>query len=204
MIKFLVKKIEDLKWYWINRIDQTHVLRTSFPKGKFYEFDDKVFNALFNEFQYFVESSYGGLHVMLNENKTYEAKKNVWGKKVYPEAAIEYLTMLSTACDPNAPESWNENSMSSSKRTLDLYLWCTQVYPTRNAYVESGYAEFSKKHPVNVKAWSVKEERDKQDLEVEQQRVKLSTAFNDLEAKYKKEKEEKMIELIKLLPYLWI
>lgn len=62
-----------LDTYCQNRfISRIHILDTKFPKGVYYEIEDRMLHGLFNTFIDFVENEKDGMAEILKSRKTYE------------------------------------------------------------------------------------------------------------------------------------
>lgn len=171
---------------WVSR---SHVLDTGFKPGRYYEMDERILHALFNEFVNFVEVELAWMHVI--GYKKLQKKYGISGRKGRSEEAglayLEWASNLKCDFDPKHKDEPSPQAESAQK-IKELYTWWKNR-PNRPDPAEvSGWSDYCSKNE-----WS---SNDKQ-------RGAIFKKMEKIELKYEKEDEQKLIELIKIRKHLW-
>lgn len=189
-----------IKSYLINRfVNKTHYLKTGFKPGYFYEIDEKILHALFNELVDFVEIELAWMQIIFNDDdKKY---KIPWFRKIRrwrcQEAGLDNLKWASGLrftkdCglmedDPKigllTPQA------ESAKQIFEIYNWWKNIRPNRPDPLElSGWGSVCSKKRNQVS---------------EHERYACLKDYEKIEQDYENEDEEMLIKLIKLRKHLW-
>ena len=210
-VHWIPEKINDVRYYVNNRwIDRTHYMRTGLEPGKWYDYETRMLNGLFEELVDFVEIENAWHHVVWNEDAQ-KKFKSPWWRKWYrlwrsPEAGIEQLEW---AASLTVDETWGLNpgdkgygeptaQALAAKETLRLYNWWKHVRPARpDIYDVTGWSEYCKSRGDNIfnLANESKAERKKSS--------RMLNSIRKLEDQYDSEDTEMLIALVKIRKYLW-
>lgn len=197
----LLSKLQDIVYYpsdlyntissYIrNRwIDQSHVLKTSFKPGHYYELDDKIIDALFTALVDFVEKDLAQMG-SYSTTETYKFKN---GRCV--EAAYNYFRWARNLKDtlPNGRKVLSQQA-KGSRKIKELYEWWTRVRCNRpDIYDASGWS----------KACEISEKELKSSAKKIKQQKEALKKLTRLETQYDKEDTLMLIELIKHRHHFW-
>jgi hypothetical protein len=175
--------------YVSNRwISKTHYLKTGFKPGGYYEFDEKIIHALFNELVDFVEKDLAHMG-NFNSKEKYTFKN---GRCV--EAAYNYFKWAKNLKDtlPNGKRVLSQQA-KGSRKIKQLYEWWTKKRPNRpDPYEASGWSKV-------CELSSLSDFSAKQQSKQNQAMKKLI----QIEDKYDNEDTAMLIELIKIRHHLW-
>jgi hypothetical protein len=175
--------------YISNRwISKTHYLKTGFKPGGYYEFDEKIIHALFNELVDFVEKDLAHMG-NFNSKEKYTFKN---GRCV--EAAYNYFKWAKNLKDtlPNGKRVLSQQA-KGSRKIKQLYEWWTKKRPNRpDPYEASGWSKV-------CELSSLSDFSAKQQSKQNQAMKKLT----QIEDKYDNEDTAMLIELIKIRHHLW-
>jgi hypothetical protein len=126
----------EIKYYVRNRwIDKTHYLQTGLKPGYYYEFDDRILHALFNELVIFVETEYAGMAQWNNTDKKYKIKNGRCS-----EAGLDYLNW---ECELKYDSSWGISKEDpeygksppqalAAQKIKELYVWWKEIRPNKH------------------------------------------------------------------------
>lgn len=185
----------NLRSYYYNRwVSKSHVLDTGFKPGSYYELDERILHALFNELVNFVEIELAWMHVI--GDKKQQKKFGISGRKGRsPEAGLAYLEWASNLkCEFSSKHKDEPSPQAiSSQKIRELYTWWKNR-PNRP-------------DPTEVSGWDEYCQRTGQarsrDKEENKRRMSIYKKLEKIERQYEKEDEQKLIELIKIRKHLW-
>lgn len=125
-----------IKYYIRNRfITKTHYLKTGLKPGYWYDFDERILHAIFNELVDFVEIE------LANLSKWNETKKYYFKNERCVEAAYDYFNWAKELEE----EGQKTRQAEDAQKIQDLYEWWKTERPNRiNSYdydLEEKYQE---------------------------------------------------------------
>lgn len=192
IVYFIPDTIGNIRYYFINRyIEKSHALTSKLPRGKYYDFDTRLLNCLFDELVNFVEIEKAHMDRICNPDKY----KGVPRRSRSATAGIDYLTWETTLVneymDSTDPDYMKPSSQAIvAKWVLDTYHWWTVTRPNRpDPYDISGFSEATKETEMFTSYNNVTRE--------------MLDELNRIEAEYQAEDTQKLIELINNRAYLW-
>jgi hypothetical protein len=206
MAEKLLKKLQNIvylpsdiynsiKNYIDNRfITKTHCLKTGLKPGKYYELDDRILYALFNELTEFVEIETAHMfsHALKNKGK-YKFKK-----RRCPQAGIDYLKWASRIKENNKPTL----QAVHARAILRLYNWWKKRPNRPDPIQASGWDKFCETHKEEDLGF-FPEHPVVDDLNSYKERRKILRKVIQIEEKYEKEDTKMLIELIQIRKSLW-
>lgn len=218
-----VDTLYDIKYYCINRwVTKTHQLTASkkdLKRGEWCDVGYRFLPCLFNELVDFVEIELAGSKLMWmdkEDRKKYNPpfwatglfKTRTWRSR---ELGMEYLAWASNLTYDTdwgvGKDHANYGELTpqalNAREIKALYLWWTEVYPTRpDPYDASGFAEYLKKREEangGKYNWGCGEK-------TEEERQELKAVLDEstrIEQLYESEDTAMMIRLIKVRDGLW-
>lgn len=189
----------EAKYYYENRfVTKTHYLKTNLKPGYYYELDDRILNALFNELVEFVEGEQAILQYYSEKHKK-NGKKYKFKKRLCSEAGIDYLNWAMSLkyddqfLDKKDPKYGTPTPQAlDAKKIFDLYTWWKNRPNRPDPYEVTGWHEYCNKN----KDEDVFSGLDKQGSAIHKKVQKL-------EQQYEKEDDKMLMELIKIRKSLW-
>lgn len=217
-IMFIPDKLYAIKYWLVNRfITRTHQLTSNLARGKWYEFEERVLNCLFDELVNFVEIESAWNHIIWNEEarKKYDPpftaagwfRLRIWRSPEAGIASLEWQTKLvkdeDWGYEKDHPEYETPTHQAiSAEEILELYNWWKNIRPNRpDPYDASGWSEICNKRREsnNGEFWWTESETQEEKIETNNSLDKL----RELEEEYEKEDEEMLIKLIKVRRSMW-
>lgn len=213
-------QLYSLKYYINNRwVTRSHSL-TAHPRdikpGSWCDVGHRFLPCLFNELVEFVEIEQAWHHIAWDKEARTKYKAPFyatgwfrWRTWRCPQAGLDYLDW---AAGLKMDEEWVSkddpdwgkptNQAIAAQEIKRLYLWWTQVRPTRpDAYAESGWTAYCDRRRIGYPDDFMGTE-DVTDAD----RVESKTALDSLteiEQRYEAEDEDMMVRLIKIRGHLW-
>jgi hypothetical protein len=214
--EWIVDPVYDAKCYMRNRwITRTHALTSNLTRGQWHEMDQRMLHCLFDELVNFVEVEKAHLGVIFcGDDQTRKKFSLPWWRKYSwlrwsewrcADAGVDYLNweaqlvfdedMDVAASDPKYGKPTSQATVA--QQTLDLYNWWKTVRPARPEPSEaSGWLAYYKSN-------SEKSSGQFKWGSVSKQERRLLKRTAQIELKYDREDQQKMIQLIKLSKSLW-
>jgi hypothetical protein len=218
-----IDTLYDIKYYCINRwVTKTHQLTASkkdLKPGEWCDVGGRFLPCLFNELVDFVEVELAGSKLMWMDAEEFKKQKApFWARGPFKtrtwrsrELGMEYLAWASDLTYDNhwgvGEDHANYGKLTTqalnAREIKELYLWWTEVYPTRpDPYDESGFAAYLKaREEANggKMNWGC-------DEKTEEERQELKAVLDEstrIEQLYESEDTAMMIRLIKVRDGLW-
>ena len=205
-------KYRDVKHYINNRwVTKTHAMTSTLKRGKWYDFDTRLLNCMFDELVNFVEVESAWHHILWSDEARAKYKTpwyvvsmiRFWREWRCPAAGLDHLAWQiklvldeGSGVQPGQPEYGQPTAQAvTAQETLDLYNWWKHDRPARrDVYEVSGWNEITKDDCLFD---------DTPSLAKTLARDKSLEIMATLEKRYEREDEEMMIRLIKLRKSLW-
>jgi hypothetical protein len=214
--EWLVDPIYDVKCYVRNRwITRTHALTSRLPRGKWHEMDQRMLHCLFDELVNFVEIEKAHMGVLVcgskQTRKKYELpwwRRYTWLRWREWRCAAAGLDHLKWESELLYDEGYGvlpghklygkpTDQATAAQQTLALYQWWTVDRPARiDPSVASGWAaHFEKNTEQNGGKYNWGR--------VDRHERLLLKRTAQIERKYDREDQQKLIQLIRLSKSLW-
>lgn len=214
--EWILDPVYDAKCYARNRwITRTHALTSRLAKGQWYDMNQRILHALFDEMVDFVEIEKAHLGVIFCGNTDTHKKYELpwwrkyswlrWSEWRCAAAGIDYLKWEAELINDEhmgfAPgdKLYGKPTAQAlvAQQTLDLYQWWTVDRPSRlEPSVASGWAaHFDKisKQNGGKFSWHAPDRHER----------RLLNRTNQIERKYTREDQRKLIQLVKIAGSLW-
>ncbi len=210
--KHTIGYVDKLRIWISNYTNFTHGLRSTLPRGKWHEFEERVLYSLFDSFVEFIEIEEAWNHIIWMDEKDrgiYPTTKwyGIFGRKGKKwrcaKAGVDHLKWEMTLAEDGIPTQ----QATSALEKLTLYTWWKDVRPNRkDDWDESGlnafWAEMDAKYEGNG-TWLGLGSKSQLTAE-EQQRYRDLTALQEsLETRYAEEDDEMLLRLINMRKSLW-
>lgn len=175
-----------IMYYMNNRwVTKTHMLKSTLPKGAWYDLDTRIIECLFNELVNFVEIELAWHHIMWRKD---EVKEAPWWRRILryrawrsPSHGIKHLEWASALKDEQGKPT--QQALGALEIKI-LYDWWK--------------ARVNRPDPYEVSGWTI-DWTGKTDENAREQLDKLNIA----EKQYEDEDTEMLIRLIKIRKNLW-
>jgi hypothetical protein len=207
-------EVRAVRVYLHNRfVTKTHYLKTKLKPGQWYEFEDRLMHAMFEELVDFVEVEQAWHQCVWNKQAWAKYMPTYW-KRIRgwrsPEAGLAHLQWESKLVY-NGDSGWHPQHESYGQPTdqairaieqIKIYDWWKNIRPNRpNPYDVSGWSDICARRKAAGGMMAILRS-DQSDEEKAQSRHALDM-IQKLESQYDQEDTDMMVALVKIRKGMW-